>query len=118
MFRDRLKELRSEKKLTQEKLADLLGLERSSVGKYEGNKGNLPSPDILQQLADFFDVSVDYLLDRSDIKKASAEKAEVTDEDIQFALFGGKVSKEAYEDVKSYAQYVKEKHKKMDNEQK
>lgn len=68
MLRDRLKALRKEKHITQVQLADLIGLERSTIGKYEGNKGNLPSPEILQQLADFFDVSVDYLLDRTDIK--------------------------------------------------
>lgn len=111
MLRDRLKELRKEKHLTQVQLAELMGLERSSIGKYEGNKGNLPSPEILQQLADFFDVSIDFLLGRTDIKKAPSEKPEVTDEDIQFALFGGKVTDEAYEDVKRFAEFIKEKYK-------
>lgn len=111
MLRDRLKELRKEKHLTQVQLAELMGLERSSIGKYEGNKGNLPSPEILQQLADFFDVSIDYLLGRTDIKKISGEKPEVTDEDIQFALFGGKVTDEVYEDVKRFAEFIKEKYK-------
>ncbi len=111
MLRVRLKELRKEKKLTQVQLADLMGLERSSIGKYEGTKGNLPSPEILQQLADFFDVSIDYLMCRTDIKKTPDEKSEVSDEDIQFALFGGKVTDEAYEEVKSFAKFVKEKYK-------
>lgn len=49
--------------------------------------------------------------EKDSIKKAPSEKPEVTDEDIQFALFGGKVTDEAYEDVKRFAQFIKEKYK-------
>ena len=64
MFSTRLKELRSEKKITQEQLASIIGVERSSIGKYEGKTAVIPSADVLKKLADFFNVSVDYLLGR------------------------------------------------------
>ena len=66
-FSEKLKALRKEQKITQEQLAKILGVERSSVGKYE--TGTLPSMEILTRIATYFDVSTDYLLGRDEIKK-------------------------------------------------
>ena len=63
MFRDVLKNLRESKNMTQEQLANAIGVERSSIGKYEGTKDNGPSLDVLKKIASFFHVSIDYLLD-------------------------------------------------------
>ncbi len=62
----RLKELRIEKGLSQQKLANHLGISQQSVYKYENN---IAEPDIstLKNLADFFETSVDYLIEYSDI---------------------------------------------------
>lgn len=65
MFSQRLKALRREKKITQEQLAKKVGVERSSIGKYEGSGNIMPSHEVLSALADFFDVSVDYLIGRT-----------------------------------------------------
>ena len=67
MQKIRLKELRKQKNVTQEQLAEAIGVERSSIGKYEGNQNVLPSVDVLKTIADYFQVSTDYLLGR-DIK--------------------------------------------------
>lgn len=61
-FRDILKSLRKKNKVTQEELAARIKVERSSVGKYE--TGTIPSYDTLSRIADYFHVSVDYLLGR------------------------------------------------------
>ena len=66
---NRVKELRKENKITQEKLAASLGISRSAVAMYETGKCDL-SNEILIACASFFDVSTDYLLGQSDIKKA------------------------------------------------
>ncbi|MCI9086893.1 MAG: helix-turn-helix transcriptional regulator [Clostridia bacterium] len=67
MFAERLKTLRKSKKITQEKLADIIGVERSSIGKYESpSKPVIPSTDIQIKLADYFNVTVDYLLGREE----------------------------------------------------
>ena len=81
---NRIKELRKEHKIPQEQLAAILGISRSAIAMYEPEKCDL-SNDILIACASFFDVSTDYLLGQSDIKKApsledaglSAEEAEL-----------------------------------------
>ena len=57
----RLRELREKKHLSQQQLADWLGLTRSSISNYENNT-QTPPPDTLVRLADLYGVSVDYLL--------------------------------------------------------
>ena len=61
----RIKELRLEKGLSQKELGTILGCNQTAVGKYE--RGYLePNITILNLLADFFEVSVDYLIGRAD----------------------------------------------------
>lgn len=59
-FSQRLKELRKREKITQEQLAQIIGVERSSIGKYE--TGTIPSIEILTRIAKYFNVSTDLLL--------------------------------------------------------
>ena len=74
MFAERLKELRKEHKITQEQLASIIGVERSSIGKYEGKSRVIPSDDIKRRIADYFGVSIDYLLGYTDTRtKLNAE---------------------------------------------
>lgn len=67
-FGQRIKQLRKEFTLTQEDLAKILSKTRSAVAGYE-SEGKQPDFDTLNALADYFDVSTDYLLGRTDIKK-------------------------------------------------
>ncbi|SNY19209.1 DNA-binding transcriptional regulator, XRE-family HTH domain [Orenia metallireducens] len=60
---EKLKKLRKEKEITQAELAEVLDVSTSMVGMYETNSRN-PSYEILIKIADYFDVSVDYLLGR------------------------------------------------------
>lgn len=60
---ERLKELRLKKKLLQKDVADYLGVNRTTYVKYETGASQ-PDNDTLSRLADFFGVSVDYLLGR------------------------------------------------------
>lgn len=111
MFRLRIKELREEKGLSQKKLADSLGLSAGTVGNWESGIRE-PNFDTATKVADFFDVTVDYLLGNSDVR--NPETTIPTDDDIKFALFGGEkgISDEAYEDVKRFAAFIKDKYKK------
>ncbi len=63
-----LKALRTEKSLSQQKLADALGLSQQSIYKYE-TQWCEPDIDMLIKLADFFGTSVDYLIGHSDINR-------------------------------------------------
>ena len=65
MFNERIKELRKERKLTQQELADFLNIDRTTVMKWETTKSET-NFSMLVKIADFFDVSIDFLLGRKD----------------------------------------------------
>lgn len=58
------------RKLTQQDVADWLGIDRSTYGKYEQGSSE-PTFDTLHKLADFFGVSMEYLMGLPELKKAS-----------------------------------------------
>ena len=62
MLGDKIKRLRIEKRLTQQELADALGLGQSTIGMIESGKRTIGSKETLLKLANFFNVSLDYLL--------------------------------------------------------
>lgn len=63
-FADRITELRKAKSLTQKQLATSTGLSEIGIRCYEGRRRK-PAHDAIISLADFFDVSTDYLLGRT-----------------------------------------------------
>ncbi|HIE4788150.1 TPA: helix-turn-helix domain-containing protein [Clostridioides difficile] len=65
-FGERLKKLRTEKKITQQELATILNINKSSISRYEKDQ-QMPEIKLLETIADYFDISLDYLLGRSDI---------------------------------------------------
>lgn len=60
-FGERLKQLRNEKKLTQEELAQQLGYQRSTLANWEIDRAD-PDSEALKKVALFFNSTVDYLL--------------------------------------------------------
>ncbi len=63
----RLKQLRKERKITQLKLAMDLGLNQNTISRYETGEREADYKTLIM-FADYFDVSVDYLLERTDKK--------------------------------------------------
>ena len=61
-FGERLKRLRKGKDITQGQLAEVIGVVPSAIGKYERLETSYPSIDALIKLADYYNVSIDYLL--------------------------------------------------------
>ncbi|GEQ18061.1 helix-turn-helix domain-containing protein [Clostridium butyricum] len=72
LLQDRLKELRTGKGLLQKDIAKLLSITASAYGYYEQGK-RVPDSDTIKKLAEFYNVSLDYLIGNSDIKE-SADK--------------------------------------------
>lgn len=68
MFRIRLKELRERAGYSQYSFADKFGVAQSTVGSWEAGKRE-PNFDTMKRLADFFCVSVDYLLGRESVSE-------------------------------------------------
>ena len=71
-FSDRLKLLRKEHELTQQALADRLGISKSSVNMYERGERE-PGIQSLEAMADLFNVDMDYLIGKSGIPNRAAE---------------------------------------------
>lgn len=65
IFGERLKELRTERNLSQKDLAKILGTTNSSICDWETDRAQ-PDMEMLVKLADYFKVTVDYLLGRTD----------------------------------------------------
>ena len=59
-----LKMLRSEKNMSQQELADALGISKSSINMYERGERQ-PNFETLETIADYFNVDIDYLLGRT-----------------------------------------------------
>lgn len=78
MFGRRLKELRLEKEINQSELGEIIGISPSTVGMYERDK-RFPDKDILGKIADFFEVSTDYLLGRTDERNLNKERPKLDD---------------------------------------
>ena len=60
----RIRDLREDHDLTQKQIAGILGMSQTGYSKYETGENDLPT-SVLIKLADFYDVSVDYLLNRT-----------------------------------------------------
>ena len=67
-FPSRLKSLRTSSNLTLEQLGKELGSTRATIGNYE-NSNKKPSLEMLIKIADYFNVSIDYLIGRTDDPK-------------------------------------------------
>jgi len=64
-FSERLAELRKKHKMTQQELANKLGVSRGTIGMYEIGQRD-PDTETVAEIAEIFNVSTDYLLGRTD----------------------------------------------------
>ena len=82
-YGERLKELREysniERKITQEEIAKAIGIKRSSYNQFEQQYDIIPI-NRLNQIANFYNVSLDYLLCLSDIMKYENTRTEIDQE--------------------------------------
>ena len=61
VFAERLKKLRKEKKISQQELAQMVGVDIRQISRYEGGK-IVPYAETIVKLANVFNVTTDYLL--------------------------------------------------------
>ena len=64
----RIRDLREDRDMNQTQIAAILGMSQTGYSKYEIGRNDIPT-DVLIKLADFYSVSVDYLLGRTDNPK-------------------------------------------------
>ena len=106
----RIKELRTAAKMSQQELADILGMKRENISNYErGTITNVPS-EVLDKLATQFEVSIDYLLGRTDVTDKSDDDEEYADLLMMFRKgeeVVGEDKKEQYKaQVKNLMSYI------------
>ena len=102
VFANILKTLRTDKHLSQQELATRLGISKSAVSMYERRE---PDFDILNKIADIFQVDADYLLGRSSL---SHEPEPVT---IAAHLDTSDLTQAELDDVEKYIQFIRSKRK-------
>lgn len=109
MFSERLKKLRMEKGITQKELADRLHISRSTIAGYE-SLGKEPDGEKLCALADFFGVSVDYLLGGTDSREPISPTPAVAQRPVEAAIAGelSSLSDRQLDRLLGYIQALKE----------
>ena len=100
-FKDRLKAVRLNNKLTQKEVANYFQTSPQSYAQWE--KGlRKPSAENLQKLADFFNVSTDYLLGKTDFPEPDSDIDLDTAIDNSVALDGTPITDDDREIIKNY----------------
>lgn len=84
LFPEKLKRLRENRGYTQQQLAKALNVSKNSVSHYELNI-SMPGLDVLLEISDLFDVSLDYLLGRTDVNLSSNLLNKQIDKDMTVA---------------------------------
>lgn len=96
-----LKLLRTEKKMSQQELADALGISKSSINMYERGERQ-PNFEVLEIIADFFNVDIDYLLGRT------TKTTKIINPNTIAAHFDGdEYTEEELNRIKEFAAFVK-----------
>ena len=99
MIGERIKLLRKESNLLQKELAQKLELSQQTISLYESNRRE-PDYDTLTKIVDFFDVSTDYLLDRTNTKSPYEIKTIAAHHD------GDKFTEEEKKEIENFKEWV------------
>jgi len=99
---ERIEQLCKKHKINVTVLCNECGIPRASLSDYKTGRKKSLSAQTLSKIADYFEVSVDYLYGKTEIKN--------DEESQKVALFGGDtvVTDEMWEELKRYARYIKE----------
>ena len=101
---ENLKRIRKEKNITQIRLSVAVEISQETISAYENGKA-LPSAETLIKIADFLDVSIDYLLGRTDNPIVNTIN---NNEDSELLNIYHKLNKEQKNDIITYAKIRKQ----------
>lgn len=106
MFEERLKLLRKEENMRQQDIAKILKVSPSTIGMYEQGRRD-PDTDTVRLLADFFNVSIDYLLGNSDIRTNKKHNKSKIETKAYHNLDVNGLPEEAIKQVEEYIELIK-----------
>ena len=92
----RISELRKQAGMSQFQLAKVLDIATSTLGMYETGKRE-PSLKVMNRIANYFNVTTDYLLGRPEKKDDGTKTADIDDDGIIFTYEGRRIPKEDLE---------------------
>lgn len=95
MFGSRLRDLRNEKKLTQDDLGKMLNVSGKTIGAWERDSRQ-PNIEAINKIASIFNVSTDYLLGKP-TQTETVKTADIEDDSIIFTYEGRQIPKEDLE---------------------
>lgn len=87
---ERIKQLRTENEMTQEEFGKLFGVTKYAVSLYESDK-SVPNDEIKKKIADYFQVSLDWLMGVSEIRNPADKITEAVSGDPELAEFWEKL---------------------------
>jgi len=102
-FKDRLKELRLNRNITQEELGKTFNVIKQTISSWE-NGNSRPDIDMASKIADFFEVTTDYLLCRTDNKNVETIAAHRVDDP------SNDLPEEARKSLEDFKKFLYEKH--------
>lgn len=111
---ERIKSLRKEKQITQSELGKILGIGKTTISMYE-NGNSTPDDDLKKKLSDYFNVSLDYLMGKSNIRESAEELLKDPRTTITLHNDNGiddELPEEAKKEIENFIEYVKNKYKK------
>lgn len=103
---NRIKQLRLEKNILQSELADILKVRQNTISHWETGR-NEPDKQALLAMSKYFDVSIDYILGNSDLKKAPTQDEidALTDVQKEIIALMDKMSPEQQDELLRQAEY-------------
>ena len=96
MIGQTIRDLRKQRKMSQTELAKILHVSQQTVTAWETGKAE-PSSSAISNLADYFNVTTDYLLGRPEKKDDDTKTADIEDDDVIFTYEGRRIPKEDLE---------------------
>lgn len=119
-FGSRLRNLRESGNYRQDDVAELFDMNKSAVSQWEN--GRIPHPTILTKLADFFNVSTDFLLCRTDNPHGMIETLPVENAGDRVSTFAlsrsdnpdADLPEEAQKQIEDFRAYIRQKYKMPD----
>ena len=106
VFFERFYQLCRRNGTTPNGIASELGASSGSITAWK--KGVVPRAGMVQRIANYFGVSVDYLMGYDDAEMPTGSR--ITDAELKFALFGGdrEITDEMLDEVRQFAQFLKQ----------
>lgn len=108
LFGDRLRELRKEKKLTQEDIAKMFNISNNAVYSWEVGKTQ-PSIEIITKLAQYFNVTTDYLLGFNQDDLDKIDKLKIACQEAGISIAGQDFTVEDFKRAMQVVEMLKEK---------